>query len=187
MAVLAGARGFWPLEQPTVLRSSAKTTGRRDEVYQGRVAVGVAAQRRRQQGPAAALGGARGRGRCWASLALRSPWFDSWRCCGDATGSGEAQESPVVRNQAADHLPAAALRGNPGRCRCWGRAGRPRGRSWRRGEAAALLRWGWGQQSNAAAAAQRSGARRSCVVVVLRCRGGGCGMGGGPGCGCGAN
>ena len=54
---------------------------------------GVGRSRKAEQGgcrrrPSAAHGGARERCRCWASLALRSPWFDSWGCCGDATGSG---------------------------------------------------------------------------------------------------
>jgi hypothetical protein len=121
------------------METGGKGSRSRGVAHRGCRSDGEAVQGGCRRRPAAAHGGARGRGRCWASLALRSPWFDSWRCCGEATGSGGLQESPAVRNRAADHLPAAALRGNPGRCRCWGRAGWPRGHSWRRDKAAAVF------------------------------------------------
>ena len=96
--------------------------------------------------------------------------FDSWYCCGDVTGSGEAQESPAARIRETDHLPAAALRGNPGRCRCWGRAGKPRGRSGRRGEAMAMVCRGSGAVLwlvHGGAGTLRDGARRAVADLGL--------------------
>ena len=119
MAALGGGvspvRVFWATPRATGYgnrRKRRRGLGRSSP----RVQVGLGGRaggcRRR---PAAAHGGAGARGRCWASLALRSPWFDSWgvlrRCYrvrggsgvagGEKSGGGSLTGGGAVRRSAA--------------------------------------------------------------------------------------
>ena len=72
--------------------SSAKGPERHGGSYRGLVVAGVAAQGRRRRGPAAALGGARGRGRRKASPGFWTSRQDSRRSCGANQGVSGARE-----------------------------------------------------------------------------------------------
>jgi hypothetical protein len=67
------------------------------------------------------------RGRRRASPGSGSPLVPVWSRCEAEQGVRGAHGSPAARNRAAGQLPAAALRGNPDRCRDRSRGPRARG------------------------------------------------------------